>query len=133
MCTFFCFAKNKNIKLGKSYLIMIGKRRQKVISFYQPRVCQQKWLRMGFKPMPTPVRGMLWNQGHGSPKTQGWTAQPSQLCVNSSMLAYKNANVFITTICVIFDWHLCKLSTTGLVINAIKHKIFLEELRVSHY
>jgi len=36
----------KNIKFyNRSY----EKRRPKVINFYQPGVCQQKWLRMGFE------------------------------------------------------------------------------------
>jgi len=40
------------------------------------------------------------------------TTQPSQLCVNSSTLAYKKANLFVTTMRVTFDWHLCKLLTS---------------------
>jgi len=40
------------------------------------------------------------------------TNQPSQVCVDSSTPAYKNANLFVTAICIIFDWHLWKLSTT---------------------
>jgi len=31
-------------------------RRRDVISLNQPPVCQQKWLRMGFEPMPAPTR-----------------------------------------------------------------------------
>jgi len=44
----------------KPFCIFDEKTRQKVISFYQPRGCQQKRLRMGFKPMPAPTRDVLW-------------------------------------------------------------------------
>jgi len=55
------------------------------------------------------------------------TIQLSQFCVDLNTLAYKNANLFATAIIwVIFDWQLCKLLTTGLVNNAMYHKIFLE-------
>jgi len=30
----------------------VEKRRQNVMNFYQPGVCKQRWLRMGYKPMP---------------------------------------------------------------------------------
>jgi len=40
---------------------MIEKRRQNVVlSFYQPGICQQKWLRMGFEHMLAPTRDVIW-------------------------------------------------------------------------
>jgi len=33
---------------------------QKVIRFYQLSVCQQKWLRTGFEPIPASTRDVLW-------------------------------------------------------------------------
>jgi len=50
------------------------------------------------------------------------TNHPTQLCVDSSTLAYKKANLFVTTIRVIFDWYLWKLLATGLMNNAIQRK-----------
>jgi len=42
--------------------IILFKKRQKVISFYQSGVRQQKWLQMGFEPMPAPIRDGIWSE-----------------------------------------------------------------------
>jgi len=37
---------------------------------HQRRVCQQKWLRMGFEIMPAPTREVNWNRGRDNPEKQ---------------------------------------------------------------
>jgi len=36
---------------------LIENKRQNIISLYHLGFCQQKWLKMGFVPMPIPTRG----------------------------------------------------------------------------
>jgi len=36
------------------------KKEDKIHKLFQPGVCQQKWLQMGFEPMPAPTRDVLW-------------------------------------------------------------------------
>jgi len=36
----------------KNINYLFDEKRYKVVSFYQPGLCQQKWLRIWFKPMP---------------------------------------------------------------------------------
>jgi len=52
---------------------------------YQLEVCQQKWLRMGFKPTPAPARDVPWNWGRGNPWTQD---DRKPLCQRSSVLIH---------------------------------------------
>jgi len=60
---------------------------------------------------------LLWHRGRGNPckHRTAFTTQPLQLCVDSSMLTYKNANLFDTVTRVIFNWHFCMLLTTVIV------------------
>jgi len=92
-----------------------------VYKLLSARVCQQKWQQMEIKN-PCHI-----NQRHTLESIEVAAILECRTTVDHSAITavswFKNLFDLLN---VIFDWHLCKLLSTGLVNNAIKCKNFLE-------